>query len=43
MKYWQFFMMMAAIYIAPGMSDNARIGCAAVFLIVGAFAMFRGY
>lgn len=41
MKYWQFFLIMAAIYIAPGMSDGARIWCAVLFLIAAVIAMFK--
>jgi hypothetical protein len=42
MKYWQFFLMMAAIYITPGMSESARICCAIFFTLIGFIAMVWG-
>lgn len=41
MKYWQYFFLMAAVYIAPHISEWVAISIGGIFASVGFFAKWR--
>lgn len=41
MKYWQFFMLLAAIYLAPVAVDKVNVGVATFFIVLGFAAMLK--
>jgi hypothetical protein len=41
MKWWQYFFIIAAIYVAPRMSESVAMWIAAAMTLCGLIALFR--